>query len=336
MSAVGTAIRLAERNGISIPEFIKFLASPAGYAISKALDAIETQTNLPQGILSLAQNPAGAATNYLQTQAENALFNENNTSKIENIISELQGTNPDKPNYVGPQQPDSPLSQLNTSMLPFDLGVQPSDESVRASSNNMNDELREGMFGTQTENFPNFVGPLSENSPAFLSDLSFLPADLGVQPTSTAAVTSNTPVISNTPVTSNSVTSNTSNNSELPALTSDFLQQIMSPPTEVNPNRDFVREIQGNNSPIFGTSTPESLGFTEVQSMPDYSRAYSALGGAEVVNNLRNQFLDMGLDENTISSVFSPYYAPEIGGGKLEDFSYSQYRHGGQIYGGRR
>jgi len=302
MSAVGTAIRLAERNGISVPEFIKFLASPAGYAIAKALDAIETQTNLPQGILSLAQNPAGAATNYLQTQAENALFNENNTSKIENIISELQGTNPDKPNYVGPQQPDSTLSQLNTSMLPFDLGVQPSDESVRASSNNMNDELREGMFGTITSNFPNFVGPQEFNSPADQIDTQFLAQDLGIQPTSTAAVTSNTPVISNTPVTSNSVTSNTSNNSELPALTSDFLQQIMSPPTEVNPNRDFVREIQGDNSPIFGASTPESLGFTEVQSMPEMQEFYGG-GGSK---------------------------------GNIEDFSYSQYRHGGQIYGGRR
>lgn len=45
--------------------------------------------------------------------------------------------------------------------------------------------------------------------------------------------------------------------------------------------------------------------------MPDYSRAYGALGGAEGVNALRSQFLGMGLDENTINSVFSQYYAPE-------------------------
>lgn len=44
---------------------------------------------------------------------------------------------------------------------------------------------------------------------------------------------------------------------------------------------------------------------------PDYSRAYDALGGAESVNALRNTFLQMGLDENTIGSVFSAYYAPE-------------------------
>lgn len=44
---------------------------------------------------------------------------------------------------------------------------------------------------------------------------------------------------------------------------------------------------------------------------PDYSRAYGALGGAEAVNDMRNQFKQMGLDENTIGSVFSKYYAPE-------------------------
>ena len=308
MSAVGTAIRLAERNGISIPEFIKFLASPAGYAIARALDAIETQAKLPQGILSLAQNPAGAATNYLQTQAENALFNENNTSKIENIISELQGTNPDKPNYVGPQQPDSTLSQLNTAMLPLDLGVQPSYETPVASSSNMNDELREGMFGTITPNFPNFVGPQEFNSPADQIDTQFFAQDLGIQPTSTAAVTSNTPVISNTPVTSNSVTSNTSNNSELPALTPDFLQLILAPPTGVDPNRDAAKEllrdagIDQPNSSIFGNSTPESLGFTEVQSMPEMQQFYG--GGS--------------------------------GGKYYDDFSSMAYARGGQIYRGRR
>ena len=92
-----------------------------------------------------------------------------------------------------------------------------------------------------------------------------------------------------------------------------------------------------NNSNVFGNSTPESLGFTEVQSMPDYSRAYSALGGAESVANLRNQFLDMGLDENTIGSVFSNYYAPEIGNEGIKSIvSEAGYRNGGFIYRGIR
>jgi len=46
-------------------------------------------------------------------------------------------------------------------------------------------------------------------------------------------------------------------------------------------------------------------------STPDYSRAYEAFGGAGVVNDLRNQFLGMGIDENTIGSIFSKYYTPE-------------------------
>jgi len=44
---------------------------------------------------------------------------------------------------------------------------------------------------------------------------------------------------------------------------------------------------------------------------PDYSRANDAFGGAGGVNDLRNQFLSMGLDENAIGSIFSQYYAPE-------------------------
>lgn len=314
MSAVGTAIKLAERNGISIPEFIKFLASPAGYAIAKALDAVETQANLPQGILSLAKNPAGAATDYIQTQAGNAIYGQNDLSKIESIVSELQGTNPDKPNYVGPQQVDSALSQLNTSNLSRDLGVTPSDEFVGANFSNMNDELREGMFGTITPNFPSFVGPQELNSPADQIDTQFLAEDLGVKPTSNTATTSNT--------------SSSTNNSSIPP---EILQAIGG-----NVEGKSLQEDMNNISNAFGNISPASLGLAETQSMPDYSRAYGALGGAEVVNNLRDQFLNMGMDENAIGSVFSNYYAPKPGGGKLEDFSYSQYRHGGQIYGGRR
>jgi hypothetical protein len=73
----------------------------------------------------------------------------------------------------------------------------------------------------------------------------------------------------------------------------------------------------GANTPIteslapVGSTYDTNLGMnvpaTAIPSMPDYSRAYSALGGAEIVNNLRDQFLNMGLDENTIGSVFSKY-----------------------------
>lgn len=45
--------------------------------------------------------------------------------------------------------------------------------------------------------------------------------------------------------------------------------------------------------------------------VPDYSRAYGALGGAEGVNALRNQLLGMGISEDIIGSAFSKYYTPE-------------------------
>lgn len=45
--------------------------------------------------------------------------------------------------------------------------------------------------------------------------------------------------------------------------------------------------------------------------VPDYSRAYGALGGAEGVNALRNQLLGMGIGEDVIGSALSRYYAPE-------------------------
>ena len=272
MNLSGTAIKFAEKNGISIPDFVKFLASPAGYTLSKIFDAIETQTNLPQGILSVAQNPAGAATNYVQTKAQNALFDGNDASKIENIISELQGTNPNRPNFVGPQEENSPVSQTNIANLASYLNSTPSYEAP-------------------------YVGPNAENSQAFQFDTSSLPAQLGVQPASTTAVTPNTPIASTT-----TPTSDTSSSYELPALTSEFLQSILVPPPGVSPGGDVVKESNDVISPIFGNSTPEALGFVETQPMPEMQEFYGG-GGSK---------------------------------GNIEDFSYSQYRHGGQIYGGRR
>jgi hypothetical protein len=62
----------------------------------------------------------------------------------------------------------------------------------------------------------------------------------------------------------------------------------------------------GNVSNVY-----EDTGTNATTTAPDYSRAYDSLGGAESVNNLRNQFLRDGIDENTIGSIFSKYYAPE-------------------------
>jgi hypothetical protein len=68
---------------------------------------------------------------------------------------------------------------------------------------------------------------------------------------------------------------------------------------------------------------------------PDYSRAYDALGGADVVNNLRNQFLGMGIEENTIADIFSNYYSNESqpsGAGRFdESYATEQYKRGGAV-----
>jgi hypothetical protein len=47
---------------------------------------------------------------------------------------------------------------------------------------------------------------------------------------------------------------------------------------------------------------------TAVASLPSYENAYAALGGKEATDNLAAQFRSMGMSEDAIGSVFSPYY----------------------------
>jgi len=84
-----------------------------------------------------------------------------------------------------------------------------------------------------------------------------------------------------------------------------------------DPTVEAVASPYANNGPIQKSSSdsviyggPSNLG-NDSPMGPDYSGAYAALGGANAVNNMRNQFLGMGLDENTIGSIFSQYYAPQ-------------------------
>lgn len=55
-------------------------------------------------------------------------------------------------------------------------------------------------------------------------------------------------------------------------------------------------------------SNVDEFEVSSIPAVPDYSRA---LGGGESVNNMQNQFLGMGMDEDTIDSVISKYYMPE-------------------------
>jgi hypothetical protein len=65
----------------------------------------------------------------------------------------------------------------------------------------------------------------------------------------------------------------------------------------------------------------------QVSSVPDYSRAYEALGGADVVNGLRDQLLGMGIDESIIADAFSKYYPNEY----QPEFAQEQYKRGGAV-----
>ena len=62
-------------------------------------------------------------------------------------------------------------------------------------------------------------------------------------------------------------------------------------------------------------------------SAPDYSRAYEALGGADVVNSLRDQLLGMGIDESIIADAFSKYYPNEY----QPEFAQEQFKRGGKV-----
>jgi hypothetical protein len=84
-----------------------------------------------------------------------------------------------------------------------------------------------------------------------------------------------------------------------------------------DPTVEAVASPYANNGPIQKSDSgntvyggPANLG-NDSPMGPDYSGAYAALGGADTVNNLRNQFLGMGLDENTIGSIFAQYNAPQ-------------------------
>jgi lysophospholipase L1-like esterase len=55
-------------------------------------------------------------------------------------------------------------------------------------------------------------------------------------------------------------------------------------------------------------SNVDEFEVSSIPAVPDYNRA---LGGGESVNNMQNQFLGMGMDEDTIDSVISKYYMPE-------------------------
>jgi len=222
--------------------------------------------------------------------------------------------------------------------------------------------VRDMNYGTQTPGTGKAVGPLPEDNPIFESNVSNLPYELKSTPTSGAPDDFDPALLASIIRGDSSNTVDNSITDDMGNITITDTKNTNTPGNDFLNTRSISQPITENLAPVgytfdvntgtvvpatdttslapVGSAYDANLGVnvpaTTIPSMPDYSRAYSALGGAEVVNNLRDQFLNMGLDENTIGSVFSNYYAPETGGGKLENFSYSQYRQGGQIRKGKR
>jgi lysophospholipase L1-like esterase len=96
-------------------------------------------------------------------------------------------------------------------------------------------------------------------------------------------------------------------NTEVPVEQNGYqAEQTYTPPSVVQETASVPYEPQEIAS--IPQSQPE---VAETRSEPDYSRAYKALGGEDVVNRIRNDALGAGLSEEFIESVFSKYYSPE-------------------------
>jgi hypothetical protein len=115
-----------------------------------------------------------------------------------------------------------------------------------------------------------------------------------------------------------------------PTIEQEF-EQKMSDPVK----QDFQEEIIQKETPepadvkVEVQDPVEQVAVQEVAapSVPDYSRAYEALGGADVVNGLRDQLLGMGIDESIIADSFSKYYPKEY----EQEFAQEMYKRGGAV-----
>jgi hypothetical protein len=192
---------------------------------------------------------------------------------------------------------------------------------------NFEDRVRDMDYGTLNQNVSQYVGPLEEYDQTRLdTEYDFANSLSDFQPGLNSDVSD---------LGEMTITDQKSSDYQ-PAPTSNFLQTVMAPPVGVDSNKDFLDNLNGNISSPVGASS-DSVGFTTPPSMPDYSRAYSALGGAELVSNLRDQLLGMGISEDIIGSAFSAYYAPETSNEGIKSiFSQDGYRNGGFLNRGGR
>ena len=305
-------------------ELAKLARGPVPYfgniVISELLKNIESGAELPKGILGALANPSNLAKDYVKTEATNQLTGNSYTSQLENLLNELRPSQFEQDRSAGATQESVPSAiTAPDSVEPVNITL----EQLYAILNGAQNQTDTSGSNTRSLASTTDLAPAGYTYNASTGVITPAETTAEASPpgytfdanTSTVVPTATTPTTDTSTATPNGYTFDTNTGTVVPATDTTSLAPVGS----------AYDANLGVNVPA--TTTP---------SMPDYSRAYSALGGAEVVNNLRDQFLNMGLDENTIGSVFSNYYAPETGGGKLENFSYSQYRQGGQIRKGKR
>jgi hypothetical protein len=192
--------------------------------------------------------------------------------------------------------------------------------------------VRDMNYGTQTPGTGKYVGPLEEDNPIFESNVSNLPYELKSTPVSGAPDDFDpallAAIIRDANATSTGVTDDlgevtivdqkpAGNGSDLSYT--DMLDVLNSTST-YNPNL-------GMNVPV-----------TETTSLAPVGPTYDANLGMNVPATESFAPIDFG-GTMDYSDVFGGGYGDFGGGGSkgnIEDYSYSQYRYGGQIHRGRR
>jgi len=89
---------------------VRFALSPQAYILGEIFKQIESSAGLPSKTFETLSNPAGAAADYVKTEAGNALLDQSNMSNIERILNELQPSQFEKARTAGETPADVPSS----------------------------------------------------------------------------------------------------------------------------------------------------------------------------------------------------------------------------------
>jgi hypothetical protein len=203
-------------------------------------------------------------------------------------------------------------------------------DSTPEANNKFEDFVRNENYGTLTPGQGKYVGPLPEDSAIFEANVSNLPYELKATPVSGAPDDFDPALLASILRGDSGSTTGTGSTDDVGEMTIVGQKDSGSGGNLSYTDMIDMQNQTLNSTPNYGVNIPAIT----TPSMPDYSRAYGALGGAESVNNLRNQLLGMGISEDTIGSAFSAYYAPETGNEGIKSIvSEAGYRKGGQVCG---